>query len=233
MSKLNRTEINNLAKKAALGIVRVQFFLVLLLFVPAWSLRYWEAWVYLCLFSFSVLFITFYFLRHDPKLIARRLEVGPTAEREPSQKVIQAIAGAFSCAVFIVAGLEHRFHGSSVTMPVVIGANAIILLSLVLVFRVFQENSYTASTVRVEANQPVIATGPYAWIRHPMYAGSIVGYLATPLALGSLFATIPAVLISGMIVVRLLNEERFLSKDLPGYDAYCRQVRYRLIPHIW
>jgi protein-S-isoprenylcysteine O-methyltransferase Ste14 len=180
-----------------------------------------------------MLFITLYFLKHAPALIERRMEVGPGAEQEKSQKIIQAIAGALSCAVFMVPGFDHRFHRSSVPAPLALAVDAVVMLALLIVFRVFKENSYTASTVQVEANQQVISTGPYAWIRHPMYAGSALGFLATPFALDSLWALLPAILLCGVVVVRLLDEERYLSENLPGYDAYCQKVRYRLIPYVW
>jgi protein-S-isoprenylcysteine O-methyltransferase Ste14 len=151
----------------------------------------------LLLFSFSVLCITLYFLKHDSALIARRIAVGPGAEQEKSQKIIQALAGVLACAVFTVPGFDHRWHWSSVPAPVVLTADALVVVGLLIVFRVFKENSYTASTVQVEAHQPVIATGPYAWMRHPMYAGSVLGFLATPCALGSLWALLPALLLYG------------------------------------
>jgi len=225
--------MNNLSKRAILGFIRLQLLLALLLFLPAWSLRFWEAWLYWMLVFVSVLFIMLYFLKHNPTLIERRMEVGPGAEPEKSQKIIQAIAGVLSCAMFVVARFDHRFRWSSVSASVVLTADAFVVLALLIVFRVFQENSYTASTVQVEANQPVISTGPYAWIRHPMYAGSVLGFLATPFALGSLRAFLPAILLCGVVVVRLLDEEEYLSENLIGYAAYCRKVRYRLIPYLW
>jgi protein-S-isoprenylcysteine O-methyltransferase Ste14 len=226
-------EMHNLTKQAILGSIRLQLFLALLLFLPAWSLRFWQAWIYWILLSASVLFITLYFLKHDPALIARRMAVGPSAEQEKRQKIIQAIAGVLSCIVFMVPGFDHRFHWSSVPAPIALAADALVVLGLLIVFRVFQENSYTASTVQVVANQPVISTGPYAWIRHPMYAGSVLGFLATPFALDSLWALLPAILLCAVVVARLLNEERYLAENLLGYDAYCQKVRYRLIPYVW
>jgi protein-S-isoprenylcysteine O-methyltransferase Ste14 len=217
-------EMHNFTNQAILGFIRLQLFLALLLFLPAWSLRFWQAWLYWILFSASVLFITLYFLKHDPALIARRIAVGPSAEQEKRQKIIQAIAGVLSCIVFMVPGFDHRFHWSSVPARITLAADALVVLGLLIVFRVFQENSYTASTVQVAANQPVISTGPYAWIRHPMYAG---------IALDSLWALLPAVLLCAVVVARLLDEERYLSENLLGYDAYCQKVRHRLIPYVW
>jgi protein-S-isoprenylcysteine O-methyltransferase Ste14 len=161
------------------------------------------------------------------------MAVGPAAEPERSQQIIQGITGFLSCAVFIVSGLEHRLHGSAVAWPVVLLANGVLLLGLLIVLFVFRANSYTAATVRVEARQPVADVGPYAWVRHPMYSGSILGYLATPLALASLWGLIPAALVSAMIVVRLIDEEKYLAIHLSGYEEYRRRVRWRLIPCVW
>jgi protein-S-isoprenylcysteine O-methyltransferase Ste14 len=207
--------------------------LALLLFLPAWSLRYWEAWIYWTLFSASMLAITGYFLKHDPRLIERRLEVGPGAEPSRSQRIIQSISGGLCCALFVVSAIDHRLRGSNVPIAAVLSADGLVLVAFVLYFRVFLENRHTAGTVKVEADQPVISTGPYRLVRHPMYAASAILFLSTPLALGSFWALIVALLLCGLVIVRLLDEERFLTANLPGYDAYCRQVRSRLIPGIW
>jgi protein-S-isoprenylcysteine O-methyltransferase Ste14 len=225
--------VNSLWKKALIGFIRLQVMLALLLFLPAWSLRFWEAWIYWMLFSGSVLIITLYFLKHDPRLVERRLKVGPGAEPERSQKIIQAIAGMLACALIIVPGFDHRFHWSAVPVPIVLLADVLVVLGLLIVFFVFRENSHAASVVRVEADQQVISTGPYRLVRHPMYAGAVLMFLATPFALGSLWALLVAVPLCGVVVVRLLDEERYLSVNLPGYYAYCQTVRYRLMPLVW
>jgi len=225
--------VSELSRKALAGIIKFQAFLALVLFLPSWSLRYREAWIYWVLFSISVLIITLHFLRHDPGLIERRLEVGPGAEPSRSQRIIQAIASVLLCALFVVAGLEHRLSGSWVPIPVVLSADGVVLLSFLIIFLVFRENSHTGGVVKVEANQQVISTGPYRLVRHPMYAGSALVFLATPWALGSPRALIVAVALCGVMVVRLLDEERLLSANLPGYDDYRRKVRYRPMPLVW
>ena len=108
-----------------------------------------------------------------------------------------------------------------------------IVTGYVVIFLVFRENTYASSIVEVAENQKVISTGPYALVRHPMYVGAILIFFATPLALGSWWAFIPAIIVSTMIAVRLIDEERFLAANLPGYDDYRRQVHYRLIPGLW
>jgi protein-S-isoprenylcysteine O-methyltransferase Ste14 len=225
--------MSGLTKRALIGFVQFHVFLALLLFLPAWSLRYWEAWLYWTLFAGSGLALTLYFLKHDPSLIERRLQAGPGAEREKSQKIIQAIASLMLFPLFIIPGFDHRLHWSAVPIPIVLSADVLVVAGYLIIFFVFRENSYTAGTVKVEADQQVISTGPYRLVRHPMYAGALLLFLATPFALGSLWAQIPAVLLIGVIVARLLAEERFLSANLAGYDAYRRKVRSRLIPKVW
>jgi protein-S-isoprenylcysteine O-methyltransferase Ste14 len=225
--------MHDLRKKAIIGVTRFQIILALLLFLPAWSLGFWQAWVYWIMFFLSTLLTTSYLLKRDPVLLESRLRSGASAEREKSQKIIQALASVFTCGVLIVPGIERRFHSSIIPLSVVLVADALVVAAFVIVFLVFRENSYASSIVEVKADQRVISTGPYRIVRHPMYAGAVLMFLATPLALGSLWAFACAILLCGVIVARLLDEERYLSKNLPGYRSYCRKVRYRLIPYVW
>jgi protein-S-isoprenylcysteine O-methyltransferase Ste14 len=233
LSSIKITRMTSLFKRAFIGGISFQLVLAVLLFLPAWTLRFWQAWAYWILFCFCTLTMTPYFLKHDPQLVERRLEVGPGAEQRKSQKIIQAIAGVLTIALFVVPGLDHRFQWSSVPAAVVLLSDVLVVLALMAFFFVFRENSYAASTVKVEADQQVITTGPYRVVRHPMYAGAIVMFLATPIALSSLWALIVAVPLCGVIIVRLLDEERYLSANLRGYDDYCGKVRYRLAPFVW
>ena len=133
----------------------------------------------------------------------------------------------------MIPGFERRLHGSAVPAPAVLAADVLVALAFLIIFLVFRENSYTSGVVTVEAGQRVIATGPYRLVRHPMYAGASLLFLATPFALGSLWAMLAAVPLCGVMVVRLLDEERFLSANLAGYDDYRREVRHRLVPLVW
>jgi protein-S-isoprenylcysteine O-methyltransferase Ste14 len=224
---------DNLQRTVVLGLARLQVILMLLIFAPAGTLRFWQGWLFSMVFLASVVLLTFYFLKRDPHLIENRMTAGPAAEQQRSQKIIQAFTGTLAAVLVIVPGLDHRFHWSSVPALIVILANALVILGFLIIFRVFEENSFAASTIKVEAEQPVISTGPYRLVRHPMYAGGALLLLATPLALGSLWGLPVAVSITLAIVIRLLDEERYLSVNLRGYDAYRREVRYRLIPMVW
>lgn len=207
--------------------------LALALFLPAESLRFLQAWVYLADFAGCTILITAYLMRNDRELLARRVRGGPTAETQKSQQVIQGLASLFFIALYIVPGLDYRFHWSYVAPVVSWVADAFVALGFYIVFLVFRENSYTSATIEVSGEQQVISSGPYAVVRHPMYAGAFLLLLATPLALGSWVSIplpIPVILV---IIVRLLDEEKFLSANLSGYEAYRQKVRYRLLPYIW
>jgi protein-S-isoprenylcysteine O-methyltransferase Ste14 len=224
---------DSLLRRSVIAAATFQAALLVALLLPAWSLRFWQAWVYWALFGAFVVLSSWYFVKNDPALVRRRLHVGPTAEREHSQKIIQGLAGGLVFLVFLVPGFDHRFGWSAVPTPLVWLGDVVMLAGWLFVFRVLRENTFAASTITVEAAQRVISTGPYAWVRHPMYAGSAVAFLATPLALGSWWALLPALLLCATLVVRLRDEERYLTLHLPGYDEYRCRVRWRLLPGVW
>ncbi len=207
--------------------------LAILIFVPAWSLTYWQGLLYWLVFAASTTAITLYFLRHDPALIGRRLDAGAIAESEPAQKIIQTAASVCFIATILVPPLDHLFGWSTVPAWVVIIADVIAALGFYGVFLTFRENSFAAATIQVDTDQRVVSSGPYAVVRHPMYAAAGLMVLATPIALGSWWGLIPAVLLIATIVVRLLDEERFLVLNLPGYARYRKQMRFRLVPGVW
>jgi protein-S-isoprenylcysteine O-methyltransferase Ste14 len=196
-------------------------------------MAFWEAWLYLLVFSGTTVSVTLYFLKYDPSLVARRLTAGPRVEKEKNQKIIMTFVFVLMLALWAIPGFDRRLHWSSVPAPLVLVGDLLVILGILLVVYVFKENSYAASTVQVEKDQPVISTGPYAWIRHPMYAACFLYVIGTPLALGSIVGLIPALLLYVVIILRLLDEERYLARNLSGYEAYRQKVRYRLIPKIW
>lgn len=225
--------MNNLILRSFGGLIFLLVVLGLLLFIPAGSLAYWQAWVFLADFGVCVVLITAYLMRNDQGLLERRVEAGPSAETDRTQQIIQSVAGICFILIFVLAGLDYRNHWSSVPQWLVILADGLVALGLYVVFLVFRENSYTSATVKVAAEQKVVSTGPYAVVRHPMYAGAGVFVLVTPLALGSWFALPAAVGLMIGIAFRLLAEEKTLARDLPGYTAYTQKVRYHLIPYVW
>ena len=225
--------MKNLTAQAFAGLVQLLSMLAIFLFLPGWSLDYWQAWVFLGVFSISVFLITLYFLKKDPSLIQSRLKAGPAAEQEKSQKIIQAIAGIFFILPFITSSIDHHLGWSRVPMLIVLLGDVLVALGLYIVFLVFRENTFTSATIEVKNEQKVISTGPYAIVRHPMYSGAFIMLLGIPLALGSWWALIFVFLLFAAIVWRLLEEEKFLAKNLLGYTNYRQTVHYRLIPFIW
>ena len=207
--------------------------LAAMLFLPAGSLRFWQGWLYGFVFVAATAAISLYFLKHDPKLVERRMHVGPMAEQRPAQKIIMAITLLGFVLLLALPGLDHRWHWSAVPPWLVLAANAGVALSFVVFFIVLIQNSYAASTIRVETDQPVVSTGAYAIVRHPLYSGALLFLALTPLALGSYWTLLVLVPIGPVLVWRLLDEERFLKQSLPGYAEYCRTTRFRLIPWIW
>jgi len=202
----------------------------LFFFLPAGSFRFWEAWVY----AFAILIpmiITFsYLVKNDPALLERRMRL---KEKVEEQKILIRLTRLPLIAGFLLPGFDFRFDWSYVSIPVVVIANFLVFLGYMFVFLVFRENTYTSRIVEVEKDQKVISTGPYSFVRHPMYTGIILMFLATPVALGSWWALIVFIFWPVMVVVRIFNEEAVLHKELPGYNDYCNKVRYRLVPYIW
>ena len=202
----------------------------LMLFLPAGSLDYWQAWIYCGVIFIPVSFVVFYFLKKDPELLERRMRV---KEHEEKQKTIVKLGMIIFFIGFIIPGFDYRYHWSNVPVYLVIVANAIVLSGYIFVFLVFRENSYASRIIEVVKDQEVITTGPYAIVRHPMYLGVLVMYLFTPLALGSYWAIIFFLPLIPLLVSRLLNEEEVLLRELPGYKEYCQKTRYHLVPFIW
>jgi protein-S-isoprenylcysteine O-methyltransferase Ste14 len=170
---------------------------------------------------------------NDPKLLERRMNAGPAAEKEKTQKIIMVFAILSFAGICILPALDHRFGWSDVPTSVVIFGDILIALSYYAFYFVFRENPYGASTIQVEEKQSVISTGPYALVRHPMYTGALILMFGIPPALGSWWGLLFFILGLATIIWRLLDEERFLSENLAGYREYRNKVRYRLVPFVW
>ena len=207
--------------------------LAALLFVPAGGLNYWQAWVFMAVFMGASCVVTVYLAIHDPDLLDRRMRAGPAAEKERAQKVIMFVAMMGFLALLVVPAFDHRFGWSRVPSYVSLLGDALIAISFLLVFYVLKANTYAASTVQVSEGQKVVSTGPYALVRHPMYAGSFPMLLGTPLALGSWWGLTGLIVFVPALIWRLVNEESFLRMNLPGYTEYADKVRYRLVPYVW
>ena len=223
----------SLARRVFEGLAKFTVAMAALIFLPAWTLAYWQAWVFLLVYCGACFAFSLYFLRRDPQLIERRMKAGPVAEKEPAQRIIMSIASAGFVGIIVVSALDHRFGWSAMPDWVPLVGDAVVFLSFFAVVLVLRANSYAASTIRVEDGQPVVSTGPYALVRHPMYAAALPMFLGMPPALGSWWGLGPFLAIMPALIWRLLDEERYLVAHLDGYASYRERVRYRLIPGVW
>jgi protein-S-isoprenylcysteine O-methyltransferase Ste14 len=222
-----------LASKTILGFASLTFLLAFALFAPAWTLLFWQAWLYLFLFVSSSAAITIYLWRCDRALLSRRVSAGPIAEKSRPQRIIQLFASFGFLAILIVPSLDFRFSWSHVPLWLVLTGDLLVILGFYIVFTVFRVNTFTAATIEVSEQQTVVSTGPYALVRHPMYSGALTMLLGTPLALASWWGLVPFALMVAVIVVRLLDEEKLLLASLPGYAEYMAKVKYHLMPSTW
>jgi len=206
----------------------------MLIFLPAWTLDYWQGWVFLGTFMLPLTLITVWMAVYDTELLERRLRGGPRAERTAVQKRFTAVAPFVGIVAVVIMVFDHRF-GWSPAVPAWLSlvGDALVALGIAIYFLVIRANRFAAATVEIAEGQIVVSTGPYAVVRHPMYAGAILFLVGAPIALGSWWGFLFTPLFIGGLVWRLLNEEKFLNTNLPGYTEYGREVRYRLVPHIW
>lgn len=214
------------------GLVIAFVFIALAVFLSAGTFNYWQGWVYLVVGFASSVLLTMYIVQ-DQALLERRTKFGPASEERPVQKAIVVFAGLPAIGAFIVPGLDRRFGWSSVPPWLSIFGDLLIVVSIWMVYRVFKENSFGSATVEVSTEQKVVSTGPYSMVRNPMYSSAAVYFVGLSLALGSYWGLIAAFLTVLGLVWRLLDEEKFLRRNLPGYDEYCAKVRWHVIPGIF
>jgi protein-S-isoprenylcysteine O-methyltransferase Ste14 len=225
--------LSKIAAKTTLGFATLILVLAIALFAPAWTFRFWQALLYLLIFASSSAAITIYLWKHDQGLLSRRVSAGPIAEKTRAQQIIQLFASLGFLAMLVVPSLDRRFSWSRVPLWIVLAGDLLVVLGFYIVFKVFCVNTFTSATVEVTEQQTVISSGPYAFVRHPMYSGVLVMLLGTPLALASWWGLIAFALMVAVIVIRILDEEKFLLANLPGYAEYLTRVRYRLMPAVW
>ncbi|MGH7618355.1 MAG: methyltransferase family protein [Gemmatimonadaceae bacterium] len=208
-------------------------FFIALVFLSAGTWKYWQGWLFLAVFTASTSGFTTYLAIYDKPLLERRMNAGPWHEQERSQKIIVSLVFVAFFAFLVLPVLDYRFGLSRVPPWVSVVGNAIIVCSFLAIFWVVTTNSWAASNIRVEADQRVVDTGPYAYVRHPMYAAAIWLFVGIPLALGSWWTVVLVIPFLPVLLWRLLDEERILARDLPGYTEYTQRVKYRLVPHVW
>ena len=214
---------------AVFGLV----FFAALLFWPAGTLNYWQAWVFITVFMIATLVPSLYLAVNNPAALQRRMKAGPGAETRTVQKIIMSGTILAVVAVLVVSALDHRFGWSNVPTPVVIVGNILVAVGLCIAQLVVFQNSYAAATITVEADQKVVSTGLYGLVRHPMYVGTLTMMIGTPLALDSYWGLLAIALALPVLAARIEDEEKLLRQELDGYDEYTQKVHYRLVPGVW
>ena len=202
----------------------------LLIFLPAGTLAYTEGWLLMGLLFGPMFIAGLVMLRKSPDFLAKRLDV---KEKRSAQQGVVKLSGLMFVAGFVVAGLDFRFGWSDVPQAVTVIASVLFLLAYALYAEVMRENAYLSRTIKVEEGQTVVSTGLYGIVRHPMYMATLLLFLVMPLVLGSWWALIPFAFYPVIIMVRLLDEEKLLTRELAGYEDYKKKVKYRLFPFIW
>lgn len=225
----------SLLSKVVLRLSLVLILAVALLFIPAGSWKFWQGWAFLGESFIPSILAYLYFYKHDRQLLERRLQ---SKEKVHEQKLLITAAKPFFLVALVIPGLDYRWGWSrtllgGVPLWLTLLCQVLVLGGFLMVFWVMKVNSFASRTIQVEAGQKVISTGPYSMVRHPLYSGSLVMWLAVPLALGSYIAWPAFALLIPFYVFRLLNEEKVLCQDLPGYSEYCQRTRFRLVPLIW
>jgi protein-S-isoprenylcysteine O-methyltransferase Ste14 len=222
-------------KTAAKGLLSAALGLVAfgaMLFLPAGTFHYWQAWVFLAVFALSTWIPSVYLMRTNPAALDRRMR-GPLAETRPRQRMIVAVLFVAFPAMFVVSALDHRFGWSSVPAAISLAGDVLVAVGLGIAMLVVVQNGYAAVNVTVESGQTLVSTGLYGLVRHPMYTGNVVLMLGIPPALGSYWGLL--LMIPGMVVLvlRILDEEELLTHELSGYRDYTQKVHYRLLPYVW
>jgi protein-S-isoprenylcysteine O-methyltransferase Ste14 len=216
----------------ASSVFGIAFFAVLL-FWPAETLNYWQAWVFIAIFIAATIIPSIYLAVNDPAALRRRMKAGPTAETRPVQRV--AVVGTIVSVVaeLVISALDHRFGWSQVPTAVIIVGNVLVAVGLGLAQLVVIQNSYAAATITVEAEQKVVSTGLYGVVRHPMYVGALIMMVGTPLALDSYWGLVAIFPGLAVLALRIVDEENMLRQELTGYREYIEKVHYRLVPYVW
>ncbi|PEG37984.1 hypothetical protein CQY20_14550 [Mycolicibacterium agri] len=214
------------------AVFSIVFFGVLL-FWPAGTFDYWQAWVFIAVFVVATMIPTVYLAVKYPDALRRRTRSGPFAESRPAQRLINVGIILTTVAAAVLSALDHRFGWSAVPIAVVIVGNVLVVGGLAIAEATVVQNNYAAATITVEADQPVVSTGLYGMVRHPMYVGALIMMTGVPLALGSYWALLTLIPGVAVFVARITDEEKALREELAGYDEYIQKVPYRLVPGVW
>ena len=214
---------------AALGLVAFG----LMLFLPAGTFHYWQAWVFLAVFAFYTWIPSVYLVRKNPAALERRMHAGPLAETRTLQKIISTVVFICFPAMLVVSALDHRFGWSPVPTTVTVVGDILVAVGLGVAMLVVAQNGYAAANIIVESGQTLVSTGLYGLVRHPMYSGSVIMMVGVPLALDSYWGLVFVIPALVALALRIRDEEELLQQQLSGYREYEQQVHYRLVPFVW
>ena len=221
---------NNLFLQALKKIIAGFVAIGVLLFLPAGTLYYWNAWLFVAVLFVPMLFLGVMMLFKSPKLLEKRLDA---KEKVNEQKWVVALSGIMFVAAFVVAGLNFRFSWHSLPDYVIWIGVVFFLLSYLIYAEVMRENAFLSRTIEIQENQKVIDTGLYGIVRHPMYSATLIMFLSIPLILGSVISFAIMLAYISIIAVRMNSEEQVLEEGLRGYKEYKQRVRYKVIPFVW
>jgi protein-S-isoprenylcysteine O-methyltransferase Ste14 len=214
---------------AALGLVAFG----LMLFLPAGTFHYWQAWVFLAVFAFYTWIPSVYLVRKNPAALERRMHAGPLAETRTLQQIVSTVVFICFPAMLVVSALDHRFGWSPVPTTVTVVGDILVAVGLGVAMLVVAQNGYAAANITVESGQTLVSTGLYGLVRHPMYSGSVIMMVGVPLALDSYWGLVFVIPALVALALRIRDEEELLQQQLSGYSEYEQQVHYRLVPFVW
>ena len=214
---------------AALGLVAFG----LMLFLPAGTYHYWQAWAFLAVFALSTWIPSVYLVRKNPAALERRMHAGPLAETRTLQQIVSTVVFICFPAMLVVSALDHRFGWSPVPTTVTMVGDILVAVGLGVAMLVVAQNGYAAANITVESGQTLVSTGLYGLVRHPMYSGSVIMMVGVPLALDSYWGLVFVIPALVALALRIRDEEELLQQQLSGYREYEQQVHYRLVPFVW
>lgn len=216
----------------ASAVFGVAFFAVAL-FVPAGTVAYWQGWTFIAVFLVTTILPSIYLAVRDPAALQRRMRAGPTAETRPLQRIVISATVVLVIAALVVSALDHRFGWSSVPPWAVAVGYVLVAVGLLLAQLVVVQNGYASANITVEEGQPLVSSGLYGVVRHPMYSGALVMMVGMPLALDSLWGLGVVAAAVPVLALRIADEEKMLRDELAGYAEYATRVRSRLVPGVW
>lgn len=231
MSEVNmKIDKKNLIIKVIIRFTFAFVMMAFLLFLPARTIYFWEAWVFMAILLIPATCVLFYLFRKDPELLEKRMKI---KEKEKEQKLLMKISSLFFIGALLIPGFDKYYHWSNIPLWLKIFGDIMVFLGYLMFVVVLMQNRHASRIIEVDEKQKVIDTGLYSVVRHPMYDAVFLIYGFAPLALGSYWMLLVNVYLIFVIVFRILNEEKVLKKELEGYKEYMQKVRYRLIPGLW